>query len=213
MTAVLAAFAVASSMALSGGPAAAAPATVPAPRCSMPGSRTIASNHLVRVFRAPTPLGEVYGCLRSARRAFALGVALECQNYDEIDGAVVAGTRVLLNVRTCGLDFTQSSVRLVNLRTGHRQFSSAPLASTPPSAREYDAVRGMVLLADGRMAWLGVRVSSGKVVEAEVRRRAHGSSTKAVGLDRGAGVDPRSLRRGSTRAFWSKDGTRRSAPL
>ncbi len=45
-------------------------------------------------------------------------------------------------------------------------------------------------------------VERGVVVAAEVRRRARGSSTIAVQLDSGAGIDPRSLRRRDSRVTW-----------
>lgn len=187
--------------------------SIRAPHCALQGSRTIAANRHVRVFRARTGLGEVYGCRRSANRAYELGVAAECQNYDEIDGVVVAGNMAALNVRTCSLTSSQSRAVLINLRDGRVRFASQPLASAPDVDREYDAIRGMVVTPEGRLAWLGVRVRGGVLIGAEVRRRARGSRSRSVLLDRGAAIDPRSLRRRGNRASWRKAGTRRCARI
>jgi len=102
--------------------------SIRAPHCTMNGAKTIAANRHVRVFRAR---GEVFGCRRSANRAYEIGHGgQECQNSDLIDSAVVAGNFVALNVRTCSLDSSGSKVSLVNLRDGRGRFSSAPLSST-----------------------------------------------------------------------------------
>jgi hypothetical protein len=184
--------------------------SIRAPHCTMNGAKTIAANRHVRVFRAR---GEVFGCRRSANRAYEIGHGgQECQNNDLIDSAVVAGNFVGLNVRTCSLDSSDSKVSLVNLRDGRGRFSSAPL-STPGSVAGYDAVRGMVLTAAGRFAWIGVRLSRGDIVAAEVRRRLPGFSDRSAVLDSGAGIDPRSLRLRGSQVRWRDNGVARSAPI
>ena len=190
-------------------------ASVRAPGCTLPGARTVTGNRHVRVFTAPTFAGQrgVFGCRRTADRAYAIGDrGPECQNYDLIDTAVVAGNLVALNIRTCGLYFSSSQVKLVSLRDGRVRFGSVPQATSPPDDA-YDAIRGMVLTTEGRFAWLAVRVRGGTVVGVEVRRRAVGSRGKAVLLDRGASIDWRSLRRTGTRVSWRKAGVVRSAGL
>jgi len=183
---------------------------VAAPHCTMKNSLTIAANRHVRVFRAR---GEVFGCRRTADRAYAIGLGgAECQNNDLIDGAVVAGNFVALNVRTCSLTNTESSVRLVNLRDGRGRFASRPVIAAAP-AGAHDAIRGMVVTAEGRLAWLGVRIAGGAVVHAEVRRRLPDFSDQSVALDSGAGIDPRSLRRRGSRVLWRNAGVARSAPI
>jgi len=184
--------------------------SIRAPHCTMNGAKTIAANRHVRVFRAR---GEVFGCRRSANRAYEIGHGgQECQNNDLIDSAVVAGNFVGLNVRTCSLDSSDSKVSLVNLRDGRGRFSSAPL-STPGSVAGYDAVRGMVLTAAGRFAWIGVRLSRGDIVAAEVRRRLPDFSDRSAVLDSGAGIDPRSLRLRGSQVRWRDNGVARSAPI
>jgi hypothetical protein len=202
--------------------AAAAPVPAPgerahsirAPHCTLPGARTIAANRHVRVFSARVRTWrEVFGCRRSADRAFAIGDAGgECQNYDLVDSAVVAGNLVALNVRTCSLTNSSSSVKLVNLRDGGVRFASAALSTTGPDST-YDAIRGMAVTAAGRLAWLGVRVARGVVVEAEVRRRIRGTSGASVVRDSGTGIDPRSLRRVGSIVRWRHDGVPRSAGM
>lgn len=186
--------------------------SVRAPHCSLKGSKTITANRHVRVFRTPG-LGTVYGCRRTANRAYELGIVGECQNYDEIDGAVVAGDLVALNVRTCSLYASQSRIRLVDLHTGRVRFGAAPLGSSPDVDSEDDTIRGMVLTADGRLAWLGVRSRAGAVVTKEVRRRSHRSARRTLLLDAGADIARRSLHRSGGRAYWRRAGVVRSARL
>ncbi len=184
--------------------------SIRAPHCTLNGAKTIAANRHVRVFRAR---GEVFGCRRTANRAYAIGHGgAECQNSDLIDSAVVAGNVVALNVRTCSLTNSSSSVHLVNLRDGRGRFASAPL-STPGSESGYDAIRGMAVTAAGRLAWIGVRVARGVIVAAEVRRRRPEFSDRSVVLDSGTGIDPRSLRRAGSRVRWRHDGAARSAAM
>ncbi len=184
--------------------------SVRAPHCTMNGAKTIAANRHVRVFRAR---GEVFGCRRSANRAYGIGHGgAECQNSDLIDSAVVAGNFVALNVRTCSLTNSSSSVHLVNLRDGRGRFASAPL-STPGPESGYDAIRGMAVTAAGRLAWIGVRVARGAIVAAEVRRRRPDFSDQSVVLDSGTGIDPRSLRRAGSMLRWRHAGVARSAAM
>ncbi len=181
-----------------------------APNCTMKGARTIAANRHVRVFRAR---GAVFGCRRTANRAYGIGHGgAECQNSDLIDSAVVAGNVAALNVRTCSLTNSSSSVHLVNLRDGRGRFRSAPLSTVGPES-SYDAIRGMAVTAAGRLAWIGVRVSGGDVVAVEVRRRRPDFSDQSVVLDSGTGIDPRSLRRAGSMLRWRHDAIARSAAV
>jgi hypothetical protein len=188
--------------------------SIRAAHCTLKGARTIAANRKVRVFSARVRAWrEVFGCRRSANRAFAIGDAGgECQNYDLVDAAVVSGTFAALNIHSCSLTSSFSVVKLVDLRDGRVHFASAPL-STPGSDTSYDAIRGMVLTPAGRLAWLGVRVARGAVVDAEVRRRTRGTTGASIVLDRGTGIDPRSLRRSGGRVRWQSGAIARSAPV
>jgi hypothetical protein len=188
--------------------------SVRAPHCTLPGARTIAANRHVRVFSARVrSWREVFGCRRAADRAYAIGDAGgECQNYDLVDGAVVAGNFVALNVRTCSLTSSSSVVKLVHLGDGRVRFGSIPLSTRGPES-SYDAIRAMVVTPAGRLAWLGVRVARGVVIEAEVRRRIRGTSGASVVLDRGTGIDLRSLRRVGSIVRWRHDGVPRSAGM
>jgi len=187
--------------------------SVAAPNCTKKGATTIAANRRVRVFMVGKGFGNVYGCRRDADRAYVLGVRGECQNYDEIDDTVVAGNLVALNIQTCGLTSTSSRLRLVSLLSGRVLFGSAPLTTRPVGEAQYDAIRRMVVTAEGRLAWVGVRVERGAVVAAEVRRRAHGSRAGTVLLEGDARIDPRSLRRRGNTASWSTAGATRSARI
>ena len=176
----------------------------------MPGAKTIAANRHVRVFERRDA---VFGCRRSGNRAYEIGHdRSECQNNDAIDTAVVAGNFAALNVRTCSLYDSESSVALVNLRDGRVRFRSAAL-STPGSEASYEAIRGLVVTPAGRLAWIGVRIMRGAIVDAEVRRRVPNSADQTVVLDHGTTIDPRSLRKGGGRVQWRHDGAAHSARL
>ena len=176
----------------------------------MPGAKTIAANRHVRVF---AKRDAVFGCRRSANRAYEIGHdRSECQNNDAIDTAVVAGNFAALNVRTCSLYDSESSVALVNLRDGRVRFRSAAL-STPGSEASYEAIRGLVVTPAGRLAWIGVRIMRGAIADAEVRRRVPNSADQTVVLDHGTTIDPRSLRKGAGRVQWRNADVARSARL
>ena len=185
-------------------------ASVRAPRCTMKGAKTLAANRHVRVFEARDA---VFGCRRTANRAYEIGHGgAECQNNDLIDTAVVAGNFAALNVRSCSLYDSESSVALVNLRDGRVRFRSAAL-STPGSDSSTEAIRGMAVTPAGRLAWLGVRLARGVIVEAEVNRRVRGTGADSVVLDSGTGIDPRSLRRVGSMLRWRNAGVARSASI
>ena len=186
-------------------------ASVRAPHCTMKGAKTIAANRRVRVFEVGDA---VFGCRRTANRAYKIGHGgSECQNNDLIDTAVVAGNFAALNVRTCSLYDSESSVALVNLRDGRVRFRSAAL-STPGSESSYEAIRGMVVTPAGRLAWIGVRiVTHGVIADAEVRRRVPNSADRSIVLERGTTIDARSLRKGGGRVSWRNAGVARSARL
>ena len=101
-------------------------------------------------------------------------------------------------------------VKLVHLGDGRVRFGSSPLSTTGSEAT-YDAIRGMVVTASGRLAWVGVRVARGVVLDAEVRRRVPASSDRSDRLDSGSAIDPRSLRRRGTQVLWRHAGAARSA--
>jgi hypothetical protein len=184
--------------------------SVKATNCSLKGSKTLAANRNVRVFQRAD---KVYGCRRQADRAYLLGIRGECQNNDEIDGVIVAGNNAALNVQTCSLTSSQSVALLVSLRSGRVTFASNPLSTVPRIDNGYDAIRGMAVTADGRLAWIGVGVERGVIVATEVRRRARGSSTRSVQLDSGTAIDPRSLHRRDSTVTWRNAGAVRSAPM
>lgn len=189
--------------------------TVRAPHCTRPGHRTIAANRSVRVFYARLGRGSwqaALACRRSANRAFVIGNRGECQNSAAVDSAVVAGRYAAINVRTCSLTHSDSGIGLVNLRNGHVVFSAGAL-STPSLQSEAEGIRAMAVTPRGRVAWLAVRRSGLRVLTVEVLRRAHGPNRRAVLLDRGTDIDPRSLRRRGGRIIWKRAGVRHSASM
>jgi hypothetical protein len=188
--------------------------TVHAPGCSLKGAKTVVANRHVRIFNAPHRVygGLTFGCLRSANRAYVLGIVGECQNNDVIDTAVVAGTLAALNINTCSLTSSESEIALVDLRTGRVAFASPPTSlQFDPDA--YDAIRGMAVTAAGRLAWVAVRVAHGANVAVEVRRRARDPKASPVLLDGSTDIDPRSLRRTGSLLTWRHGAVLRSAAM
>ena len=188
--------------------------TVRAPRCLLPGLKTIAANRYVRVFYATIPkrAAATLACRRSSDRAYVVGTFGECQNNAAVDTAAVAGRYAAINVRTCSLTHSQSGIGLVNLRNGRVAFSSGAL-STPTAESEAEGIRAMVLTPRGRVAWLAVRRSRGAIIAVEVLRRAHGPGRRTLLLDSATDIDPRSLRRRGDRVLWTRAGVTQSASM
>ena len=184
-----------------------------APHCSLKGDKTIKANRDARVFKHVNKhgYGKVFGCRRSANRAFALGFIGECQNNEEIRLTEVAGRRALLGIFECSLYAGWWNVALVNLATGRREFASAPIGSPVPDEATFDAVRRIVVASDGAAAWTATRSSGGVTSVVEVRRRMRGSSRASILLDSGTNIDRDSLRKRGRTLSWTKAGVRRTA--
>lgn len=189
--------------------------SVRAPNCSLPGARTLKANRFVRVFkRTRRGYGHAYGCLRSADRAFRLGIVGECQNNDEIRKVEVSGRRAAVGIFSCSLTSAWWRLDLVNLRDGRREYTSNPFSLPPVDDATYDTLDRIVVTADGAVAWTAARNGAGGVRRAvEVRRRQRGTTNRAVLLDSGLGIDPASLRRRGRTITWTHGGVRRSAQL
>jgi len=192
-----------------------APASsVRAPHCSLEGARTIKANRYVRVFKkTQRGYGGVYGCRRDARRAFKLGIVGECQNNDEIQRVEVAGRRAVLGIFECSLTAGWWRVDLVNLRNGHREFTSNPTTIAPLNESTSAVLHRIVVTADGAVAWTAERTAGGARLDVEVRRRRRATTNQAVLLDSGTDIDPDSLRRRGRTIVWTKAGARHSAQL
>ena len=117
--------------------------SVRAPGCTLKRAKTIKANREVRVFRTVPAVGSgtVYGCRRSATRAYVLGEFGECQNNHEIRRVEVAGRRAALGAFECSLDSGAWDVELVNLATGRLEFRAAPFASPLPDSATFDELR------------------------------------------------------------------------
>lgn len=186
--------------------------SVRAPGCALAGAKTIKASGDARVFRTGgRGVGKVYGCRRSASRAFELGYAGECQNNEEIRLTEVAGRRAALGIFECSLHAGWWRVALVNLGSGRREFAAAPIGSPAPSEATFDALRRIVVSADGAVAWTATRSAGGVTSAVEVRRRVRGSASTSILLDSGADIDAGSLRKRGRTLSWTKAGARRTA--
>jgi hypothetical protein len=189
--------------------------SVRAPNCSLQGATTIKANRYVRVFKKTRRnYGRAYGCLRTARRAYVLGIIGECQNNDEIQKVEVAGRRAVLGIFECSLTDGWWRVDLVNLRNGHREFTSNPITPGPATNEPVrELLHRIVVTASGGVAWTATRSVGGARTAVEVRRNRRGTNNQSVVVDSGTGIDPDSLRKRGTRITWTKAGARRSAPI
>lgn len=187
--------------------------SVHAPNCTLKRAQTIKANREVRVFRTVPAVGSgtVYGCRRSAARAYVLGQFGECQNNHEIRRVEVAGRRAALGAFECSLYSGAWDVELVNLANGRLEFLSAPLVSPLPDDATFDELGRIVATSDGALAWTATRSARGGRLAVEVRRRMRGSATASILLDSGTDIDPGSLRKRGRTLSWTKAGVRRSA--
>ena len=186
--------------------------SVRAPHCSLAGAKTMKANRHVRVFRTQST---VYGCRRSASRAYRIGYFGECQNNDEVRRVELAGNRAALGTFECSLTSGWWRIDLVNLRDGRREFRSGPLSTPQASENVADTVHRIAVTADGAVAWSASRRVAPQTAPStiEILRRRRGTTGQVVLLDSGTGIDPESLRRRDRTLTWTKDGGRRSAQL
>ena len=121
-------------------------ASVRAPHCTLKGAKTIAANRHVRVFSARRALARGLRLPADGRiaRTRSATAAASARTTTSIDSAVVAGNFVALNVRTCSLYDSESSVELVNLRDGRGALRLRRRCRRRAPRRAYDAIRGMV---------------------------------------------------------------------
>jgi|GEM_PF-2236222 len=180
-----------------------------APNCDMRGSKTMTANGSVRVFKATN--GGVYGCRRTADRAYRLGDWGECQNNDEITTAEVAGRYAGLVSTTCSLDASWEVIALVSLRSGRFSFQSPPLPASPDL--RFSSFTRIVVDDRGGLAWIASGSDGPGVSTVEVRRRHRGSARASDVLASGPAIDVDSLRRVGHRVTWRKGGETFSAAL
>jgi len=186
-------------------------ATRKAPDCSVRKSTTLQANRHVRVFRTTDDF--VWGCRRTADRAFRLGDWGECQNSDVVSNVEVAGTYAAWISTTCGLDFSAESIELANLRTGRFAFRSSPILPFAATERTFEGIRRIVVDDRGVVAWTASRSAGAKTIAIEVRRRTRASGGASVVVDSDLAIDTDSLRRKGHRITWRKGGETFSAAL
>jgi hypothetical protein len=187
--------------------------SVRAPGCTLKRAKTIKADRDVRVFRTVPAVGSgtVYGCRRSARRAYVLGEFGECQNNHEIRRVEVAGRRAALGAFECSLDSGAWDVELVDLADGRLEFRCAPLPLPLPDSATFDELQRIVTTSDGALAWTATRRARGTQLAVEVRRRMRGSASASIRLDSGTDVNPDSLRKRGRTLSWTRAGVRRTA--
>lgn len=187
--------------------------SVRAPDCTLKRAKTIKANRDVRVFRTVPVAGSgtVYGCRRSAARAYVLGEFGECQNNHEIRLVEVAGRRAGLGAFECSLTAGFWNVELVNLGNGRKEFSSAPIGAPLPDDLTFDTLERIVVASDGALAWTATRSARGARLAVEVRRRMRGTASASILLDSGTDIDPGSLRKRGRTLSWTKAGVRQTA--
>ena len=122
----------------------------------------------------------------------------------------VAGGLAAYGLERCGVDTGTGSVQVQRLSDG-KVLHAAPATVALLGPESYRSVAAVVVRPDGAVAWIGTGVSiirHSQDVEVHKLDR-DGSRT----LDRGAGIDARSLRLRGSRITWRHGGRTLSAML
>ncbi|HEX2127535.1 MAG TPA: hypothetical protein VHF45_13370, partial [Thermoleophilaceae bacterium] len=149
---LVAACAVAVSMALPAAPASAAS------KCSGKNARGILSSGSARVFSLPSG-GErkIYACLYSQNKRRFLGWEDECQNMTAASQFVLSGPYVGYVETTCGLVSGSQSVVVRNIKTKAVKYSGGAVRIVDGGEDEEPStyITDLVMSRTGSVAWIG----------------------------------------------------------
>lgn len=197
----------------------AAPAAVAAEKssaaCSATGTRTLAANPEVRLYReAPPPgqgaTGPVYGCLKSSGKSRRIGPTQRRGWSASIGGPfALKGTwAAAIEDRQVGKDTTRVFVAVRDIRAQTR-WGRRCLIGSADRPSQLPAVRLLLVNKDGALAWVAITPSP--TGRAPLLGVCDAQGTRI--LDSGAGLEIESVElRGSTLS-WMNAGGPRSAQL
>jgi hypothetical protein len=193
-------------VALTGGGVAVARSTEghsvrPPARCRAAHSRTIAQDAVARVYKYG---GGLYGC--SART----GIRTRLGSTPYTAQVRLVGSLAAYAVYIHGIDFGSATVVITRLTDGKRLGSASAIDRA--FVESFQSVTSLIVRRSGAVAWIA---SVGSIVNSEMSVEVHrlDRGGRSVLLDRGAKIDPKSLRlRGST-LTWTNAGVTRSSTL
>lgn len=197
--------------------AAFAPAGSAAPPLTCKSGLTVTQTKSARVFEVvdydgAEGLTEYYGCLRPRGRVRALGYTYDLPGFGSLWQPRISTERVAFIQLGDRRRDAVADVVAVNLRTGrtHTRFRACDWPGCqPPTAVDEPTALGF--RSDGALAWIWRVAESGHTPVYEVYARARLGGGKR--LDRGTGIEPRSLRITRNSVRWTRDGTVQQAPL
>jgi hypothetical protein len=186
--------------------------------CLPRGAHTLAKDSSARVFSVhasqrgfPGLSRRVYACLFRRGIPVLLGKPSPL-GFRGVGPVALAGTTVAYADTTGGIDFFNTVVLELDLRTGRTRFS-LPATTSTGTVESFYFVQALVLTPRGSAAWVGSKSSivnqTGTIYEVH---RALASGATSL-LDQGPRVDPASLRLSRGTVSWIDGGSPMSAPL
>lgn len=194
-------------------------------KCHFPGTRTLLRGPQVRVFQSRRGSPQKYACHYRTGRIAELDDPENAVYAYPAPAIAIAGPVVGFvyeyNEIPTEPSFTAVAVR--NLRTGRSKRSSGWVDPAADPAVAHARVGSLKINNRGSVAWIacpGDFSNEGSPRPNCVRPGANDTvykrevgSGEAVVLDRGVGIDPRSLKRREATISWIHDGQRRTASL
>ena len=186
---------------------AAQPAPAHAAACGPSDGRTLAASKRARVYAKD---GNVYGCAVGPSRSYLLGAEMRSLREGRAGPVAVAGRDAGYGLASFGVDTITAQVVVRNLRSG-RQLRALP-ATTAVLPESFQTVSGVVVKADGAVAWIS-SVSSVVSHGASMLEVHRADSRGPALLDSASTIDPRSLHLKGSTLSWRDGSELRTATL
>jgi hypothetical protein len=178
-----------------------------ATKCNPKGSRTLANNSVMRVYkgRSSGDTTKVYGCLLKTGKAVLIDSTNDPFGFSLKPLVLTRGLAVGFSDNEGGGDSASSTVKVYNLKTGKRALSA-------PTKTDGSEVSGMVVNGKGSLAW--IENDPDTPLHHPTLVRAFDSQGLRV-LDTSLEIDTRSLTisKTGTLVSWTNAGTTKSASL
>jgi hypothetical protein len=172
-------------------------------RSCLTKGETVAKKNSSRLYVVERKDGEQFYFACSAKYGRHVKVFDDCCDEIGTPSAGFNGDFAVVQYVGYGVDGEAAGgLEVWNLRTGKSIGAAADVERDGIS--DLEDASPMLLQADGRLAWIGIASGDkdlGKVVE--VRTLVRG---KPKTLDRGTGIDPKSLKVSGSTITWTKDG-------
>jgi hypothetical protein len=152
----------------------------------------------------------VYGCANRTGKSYRLGTSGFCVGADRVGPVAVMGYFAAYGVERCGVD-SGTAQAVVRRLTDGAVLRTAVATSSFPGPESYQSLGGIVVKADGAVAWIGEArsiIGRGEVIEVH-RYDSRGRAE----LDHGPGIALASLRLHRSQLSWKHAGHTRTATL